>query len=118
LSNFKCAMQSPLVMAGLLGAREFDASTQSHHALVIDAQPDATVDGVADRLRPRGAAAAYLASLALVYVARRGNAPRRLLWVFAAIAFAGFAAMLPISAAFVGTSMPTFNRPMPFQNWI
>jgi len=34
------------------------------------------------------------------------------------VAFAGFAAMLPISAAFVGTSMQTFNRLMIFQNWI
>jgi hypothetical protein len=34
------------------------------------------------------------------------------------VAFAGFAAMLPISAGFVGTSMQTFNRLMIFQNWI
>jgi len=61
---------------------------------------------------------ATLASLALVYVARRGNSPPWLLWVFVAVAFAGFAAMLPISAAFVGTSMATFNRLMIFQNWI
>jgi dolichyl-phosphate-mannose-protein mannosyltransferase len=62
--------------------------------------------------------AATAASLALVYVARRGNGPRWLLWAFVAIAFSGFAAMLPISAAFVGTSMDTFNRLMIFQNWI
>jgi len=37
---------------------------------------------------------------------------------FVAVAAAGFAAMLPISAAFVGTSMETFNRLMIFQNWI
>jgi dolichyl-phosphate-mannose-protein mannosyltransferase len=61
---------------------------------------------------------ATLASLALVYLLRRGNSPRWLLWVFVAVAFAGFAAMLPISAAFVGTSMETFNRLMIFQNWI
>jgi dolichyl-phosphate-mannose-protein mannosyltransferase len=61
---------------------------------------------------------ATVASLALVYVARRGNNPRWLLWAFVAIAFAGFAAMLPISAAFVGTSMATFSRLMLFQNWI
>ncbi len=61
---------------------------------------------------------ATIASLALVYVLRRGNSPRWLLWAFVAIAFAGFAAMLPISAAFVGTSMETFNRLMIFQNWI
>ena len=52
------------------------------------------------------------------YALRRGNGPRRLLWAFIAIAFAGFAAMLPISAAFVGTSMETFNRLMIIQNWI
>ena len=33
-------------------------------------------------------------------------------------ALPGFVAMLPISAAFVGTSMETFNRLMLFQNWI
>jgi dolichyl-phosphate-mannose-protein mannosyltransferase len=35
-----------------------------------------------------------------------------------AVAAAGFAAMLPISAAFIGTTMQTFNRLMVFQNWI
>ncbi len=62
--------------------------------------------------------AATVASLALVYALRRGNSPRWLLWAFVAFAFAGFAAMLPISAGFVGTSMATFNRLMLFQNWI
>jgi dolichyl-phosphate-mannose--protein O-mannosyl transferase len=62
--------------------------------------------------------AATAASLALVYVSRRGNLPRWVLWVFVAVAAAGFAAMLPISAAFVGTSMQTFNRLMLFQSWI
>src|SRR3984893_14214796 len=61
---------------------------------------------------------ATLASLALVYVLRRGNTPRWLLWGYVGTAFVGFAAMLPISAAFVGTSMATFNRLMLFQNWI
>ena len=61
---------------------------------------------------------ATLGSLALVYVLRRGNSPRWLLWAYVAVAFAGFAAMLPISAAFVGTSMATFNRLMLFQSWI
>jgi dolichyl-phosphate-mannose-protein mannosyltransferase len=61
---------------------------------------------------------ATVASLALVYVLTRGNRPRWLLWGFVALASAGFTAMLPISAAFVGTSMETFNRLMIFQNWI
>ena len=61
---------------------------------------------------------ATLTSLALVYVFRRGNTPRWLLWAFVAVAFAGFVGMLPITAAFVGTSMQTFNRLMIFQNWI
>ena len=61
---------------------------------------------------------ATVASLALVYVLRRGNTPRWLLWAYVAVAFAGFAAMLPISAGFVGTSMQMFNRLMIFQNWI
>ena len=61
---------------------------------------------------------ATVASLALVYALRRGNGPRWLLWAFVAFAFAGFALMLPVSAAFVGTSMATFNRLMIFQNWI
>jgi dolichyl-phosphate-mannose--protein O-mannosyl transferase len=61
---------------------------------------------------------ATVASLALVYVLRRGNSPRWLLWALVTIAFAAFAVMLPVSAAFVGTSMETFNRLMIFQNWI
>ncbi len=61
---------------------------------------------------------ATVASLALVYALRRGNSPRWLLWAFVAVALAGFAVMLPVSAAFVGTSMQTFNRLMIFQNWI
>lgn len=62
--------------------------------------------------------AATTASLALVYVLRRGNSPRWLLWAFVAVASAGFAAMLPISAAFLGTSMETFVRLMIFRSWI
>ncbi len=61
---------------------------------------------------------ATIASLALVYALRRGNLPRSLLWAFVAVAALSFAAMLPISAAFVGTSMQTFNRLMLFQSWI
>jgi dolichyl-phosphate-mannose-protein mannosyltransferase len=61
---------------------------------------------------------ATVAALALVYALRRGDSPRWLLWAYVAIAFAGFAAMLPISAAFIGTSMETFDRLMIFQNWI
>jgi hypothetical protein len=53
-----------------------------------------------------------------VYVLTRGISPRWLLWAFVAIAFAGFTAMLPISAAFLGTSMETFNRLMLFERWI
>jgi dolichyl-phosphate-mannose-protein mannosyltransferase len=62
--------------------------------------------------------AASFASLALVYALRRGNAPRWLLWAYVALAAAGFVVMLPISAAFLGTSMQNFNRLMIFQNWI
>jgi dolichyl-phosphate-mannose-protein mannosyltransferase len=62
--------------------------------------------------------AATTASFALVYALRRGSTPRWLLWAFVAVGFAGFAAMLPISAAFVETSMATFNRLMIFQTWI
>jgi dolichyl-phosphate-mannose--protein O-mannosyl transferase len=61
---------------------------------------------------------ATVASLALVYALRREGMPRWPLWAFVAVATAGFAAMLPISAAFVGTSMQTFNRLMMFQIWI
>jgi dolichyl-phosphate-mannose--protein O-mannosyl transferase len=62
--------------------------------------------------------AATAASLALVYVLRRKGLPRWLLWAYVAVAAAGFAVMLPISAAFVGVSMQTFNRLMLFQSWI
>ncbi|WFU39344.1 phospholipid carrier-dependent glycosyltransferase [Bradyrhizobium sp. CB82] len=62
--------------------------------------------------------AATASSLALVYVLRREKLPPWVLWAYVAVAAIGFAAMLPISAAFVGTSMQTFNRLMIFQNWI
>lgn len=62
--------------------------------------------------------AAAAASLALVYVLRREGLPRWLLWAYIGVAAAGFAVMLPISAAFVGTSMRWFNRLMLFQSWI
>ncbi len=62
--------------------------------------------------------AATTASLVLVYALRRGVTPGWLLWAFVAVGCAGFVAMLPISAAFIGTSMETFNRLMIFQNWI
>jgi dolichyl-phosphate-mannose--protein O-mannosyl transferase len=62
--------------------------------------------------------AATTASLALVYALKRGSKPGWLLWACVAVGFAGFAAMLPISAAFIGTSMATFSRLMIFQNWI
>jgi dolichyl-phosphate-mannose-protein mannosyltransferase len=62
--------------------------------------------------------AATVASLALIYVLRREGLPRWLLWAYVGVAAIGFAVMLPISAAFVGTSMQTFNRLMLFQSWI
>jgi dolichyl-phosphate-mannose-protein mannosyltransferase len=61
---------------------------------------------------------ATFASVTLVYALSRGNTPRWVLWAFVGVAGAGFAAMLPISAAYVGTSMATFNRLMLFQSWI
>jgi len=61
---------------------------------------------------------ATTASLVLVYALRREGSPRWLPWAFVAVATIGFAAMLPISAAFIGTTIQTFNRLMVFQNWI
>jgi len=62
--------------------------------------------------------AATAASLALVYVLRRDALPRWLLWAYVGVAAIGFAVMLPISAAFIGTSIQAFNRLMLFQSWI
>ena len=62
--------------------------------------------------------AATLASLALVYALRWGRSPRWLLWAYVAVAAVSFVAMLPVSAAFVGTSMATFSRLMIFPSWI
>jgi dolichyl-phosphate-mannose--protein O-mannosyl transferase len=62
--------------------------------------------------------AATIASLALVYALTRDGVPRWALWAYVALAACGLAAMLPISAAFVGTSMATFDRLMLFQSWI
>lgn len=61
---------------------------------------------------------ATLASLALPYAMTRCGLPRWLLWTYVLVAIAGFAVMLPISVAFIGTSMATFNRLMLFQSWI
>lgn len=60
---------------------------------------------------------ATLASLAVPYVATRIRMAW-LLWFYVAVVIAGFVVMLPISAAFVGTSMRMFNRLMLFQSWI
>ncbi|AWL99721.2 phospholipid carrier-dependent glycosyltransferase [Bradyrhizobium amphicarpaeae] len=62
--------------------------------------------------------AATAASLALVYVLRRDGLPRWLLWAYVGTAAIGFAVMLPISAAFIGTTMRSFGRLMLFQSWI
>lgn len=62
--------------------------------------------------------AATAASLALVYVLRRDGLPRWLLWAYVGLAAIGFVVMLPISAAFIGTSMQSFSRLMLFQSWI
>jgi dolichyl-phosphate-mannose--protein O-mannosyl transferase len=62
--------------------------------------------------------AATTASFVLVYALTRKRAPRWLLWAFVAVGCAGFIAMLPVTAAIIGTSMATFNRLMLFQNWI
>jgi dolichyl-phosphate-mannose--protein O-mannosyl transferase len=62
--------------------------------------------------------AATTASFMLVYALTRKGAPRWLLWAFVAVGCAGFVAMLPVTAAFVETSMVTFNRLMLFKTWI
>ena len=62
--------------------------------------------------------AATAASLALVYVLRRDGLSRWLLWAYVGTAAIGFAVMLPISAAFIGTTMRSFSRLMLFQSWI
>ena len=61
---------------------------------------------------------ATLASLALPYALTREPIPRWVLWAYVAVAIAGFVAMLPVTAAFIGTSMQTFGRLMLFQGWI
>ena len=63
---------------------------------------------------------ATIATLALVYALTHGERapPRWVLWAFVAAASLGFAAMLPISVAMLGTSMQTYQRLMIFQSWI
>jgi dolichyl-phosphate-mannose-protein mannosyltransferase len=118
---------NPLVFWTMLGAiavclRDFIVSRQRDALLVL-----AFYLGpwLAWALLPRTLGSLYyylpsatFGSLALVYLLRRGSSPRWPLWGFVALAGAGFAAMLPISAAFVGTSMETFTRLMLFQSWI
>ena len=62
---------------------------------------------------------ATIATLALVYALTHGERapPRWVLWAFVAAASLGFAAMLPISVAMLGTSMQTYQRLMIFQSW-
>ncbi|MCA6125956.1 phospholipid carrier-dependent glycosyltransferase [Bradyrhizobium sp. WSM 1704] len=62
--------------------------------------------------------AATTASFVLVYALTREGAPRWLLWAFVTVGCAGFVAMLPVTAAAIGTSMATFNRLMLFPGWI
>jgi dolichyl-phosphate-mannose--protein O-mannosyl transferase len=61
---------------------------------------------------------ATTASLVLVYAFGRGGMKRWWLWAFVGVGAAGFAVMLPMSAAFIGTSMAAFQRLVIFQNWI
>jgi dolichyl-phosphate-mannose-protein mannosyltransferase len=61
---------------------------------------------------------AMTASLVLVYALSRAQMPRWSLWAFVAVAALGFAEMLPVSAAFIGTTMTAFQRLMIFQSWI
>ncbi len=62
--------------------------------------------------------AATFASLALVYALRRNNSATMAVVGLCRDRGRGFAVMLPISAAFIGTSMANFNRLMLFQSWI
>ncbi|MDU6240996.1 MAG: dolichyl-phosphate-mannose--protein mannosyltransferase, partial [Bradyrhizobium sp.] len=59
---------------------------------------------------------ATLTSLALVHALTR--LPRWAMWAYVAVATIGFLVMLPISAAFIGTTMQGFSRLMLFQSWI
>ncbi|MGY3454395.1 hypothetical protein ACVILH_006737 [Bradyrhizobium sp. USDA 4353] len=59
---------------------------------------------------------ATLLSLALVHALLRW--PAQVMWAYVAVAALGFLAMLPISSAFIGTTMSTFTRLMLFQSWI
>ena len=112
----------PALLALVVALRDFIAARRWDASLVL-----AFYLGpyLAWALLPRSLAFIYYylpsattASLLLVYALRRDGAPRWLLWAFAAISAAGFAVMLPVSAAFIGTTMKTFNRLMVFQSWI
>jgi dolichyl-phosphate-mannose-protein mannosyltransferase len=61
---------------------------------------------------------ATLLSLALPYAWIRCRLPPWVLWATVAVGAVGFVALLPISAAFIGTSMSQFSRLMLFQSWI
>jgi dolichyl-phosphate-mannose--protein O-mannosyl transferase len=112
----------PALLAILICLRDFIATRRAELLMIL-----AFYFGpwLAWALLPRALAFLYyylpsatVASLALVYALRRPGAPRWLLWAFVGLAGAGFAVMLPVSAAFVGTSMEMFNRLMLFQGWI
>ncbi len=112
----------PAVLAILLCLRDFVVTRRADLFLILSCDFGPWLGWA---LLPRTLAFIYyylppatFASLALVYALRRGRAPRWLLWAFVAIAGLGFAAMLPVSVAFIGTSMATFNRLMLFRSWI
>jgi dolichyl-phosphate-mannose--protein O-mannosyl transferase len=62
---------------------------------------------------------ATVASLALAYCFHRSDATRWLWarWIFLAAALAGFLLLLPISAAYIGTSLAGYDRLMWFASW-
>jgi dolichyl-phosphate-mannose--protein O-mannosyl transferase len=112
----------PALLAVAVCARDFIVARRSDAFLVLAFY---TGPWLAWALLPRTLGFIYyympsasIASLALVHALRRGGNPHWLLWAFVAVAAVGFAVMLPVSAAFIGTSMQNFQHLMLFQNWI
>jgi dolichyl-phosphate-mannose-protein mannosyltransferase len=112
----------PALVAVAIAVRDFIVARRADAFLIVAFYFGLYLSGA---LLPRALGFLYyylpgatFASIALVYALRRGDNPRWLLWAFVVVAAIGFAAMLPISAAFVGTTMATFNRLMIFQSWI
>ena len=96
----------------------FNGDAEEAAAFYVSLLPDSRIERVQRNITDSISGKVGTVLVVEFTLAGQGFMPRWLLWAYVAVGFIGFAAMLPISAAFIGTSMATFSRLMIFQNWI